>query len=215
MKPFAAAAALVSLVLAVAAAPAGAAVRTVVERPAAEASFPFFCDWGYDWDERCYRDTWSGRLSIGGDHLRVWRAGLRFPLSSVPSGAAVVRAELFLYYDGTCVGPAGPASCDGRAWALEAAPIVGDWFDEREPALGFPVAWEWLPAGSPPAWMRFDITDLVAEWVDGAFENDGLILKLADEEEALSGSGPMPPGRLFPEAALRPLLEVDYIESGS
>jgi hypothetical protein len=40
--------------------------------PSADGSFPFWCDWGYDWDERCYSD-FSHRLSIGGDVDKVWR----------------------------------------------------------------------------------------------------------------------------------------------
>lgn len=205
-----AALALATLVLA---APAGA--TTVVLSPAEEASFPFFCTWGYDWDERCYWDTWSPRVSIGGDRDKVWRAGFRFSVDAIPAGSAVLQAELRLYYDRVCVGLDGRSiPCDGRAWELEVVPILGAWFDEREPWLGFPLAWEWLPAGATARWMTWDVTDLVAEWLDGALENDGLMVKLADAQETYRGSGPKPPGRLHPDSAVRPLLEVSYLPPG-
>ena len=38
-------------------APAAAAdVGVSTLAPTEDVSLPFFCDWGYDWDERCYRD---------------------------------------------------------------------------------------------------------------------------------------------------------------
>jgi hypothetical protein len=202
-----AALALAALVLA---APAAGAVAVV--SPEEEASFPFFCDWGYDWEERCHWDIWSPRLSIGGDRDKVWRAGLRFPLDSVPAGAALLQAELHVYYDGVCVGIGGRSvPCDGRPWELQVVPILGAWFDDREPRLGFPIAWHWLPAGAPAGWMTWDVTDLVAEWLDEALENDGLLVKLADGQESFRGSGPRPPGRLFPDSLLRPRLEIAYV----
>jgi hypothetical protein len=188
---------------------------TVVLPPAAEASFPFFCSWGYDWEERCSWDVWSHRLSIGGDRDKVWRAGLRFSLGTVPPGSAIVRARVFLHYDRVCVGlDGGSLPCDGRRWDLEVVPILGSWFDEREPYLGFPVAWATIPAGEPAHWLVVDVTDLVAEWVDEALENDGLLVKLADAQEDFLGSGPKPPGRRFPTPSLRPRLEIDYLPPG-
>jgi hypothetical protein len=39
---------------------------------------PFWCDWGYDWAERCYRldGAWLG--VGGGEPDKVWRSALRF-----------------------------------------------------------------------------------------------------------------------------------------
>src|SRR5712691_10860521 len=81
-------------------------VRVVTLQPVEDVSLPFRCDWGYDWDERCYRDD-SERLSIGGDRDKVWRAALRFDLGALPPDATVVGGELRLYFDGTCVAPGG------------------------------------------------------------------------------------------------------------
>src|ERR687891_395390 len=69
-----------------------------------DLSLPFWCDWGYDWDERCWWDD-SDRLGVGGVDDKVWRAGLRFSLDVLPPEAVVVTAELSLWYDATCVAP--------------------------------------------------------------------------------------------------------------
>src|SRR6266508_4267912 len=81
-----------------------AEVRVATLSPVEDVSLPFFCDWGYDWDERCYRDD-SARLGLGGEPDKIWRSALRFSLGSIPAGAAVVTAELWLWYDRICVGP--------------------------------------------------------------------------------------------------------------
>jgi hypothetical protein len=54
---------LIVAAIALTAAPARAMTDAVVLQtpPSADASFPFWCDWGYDWDERCYQD-FSNRL---------------------------------------------------------------------------------------------------------------------------------------------------------
>src|SRR3954466_302594 len=92
--------------------------------PVEDVSLLFFCDWGYDWDERCYRDD-SARLSLGGEPGKVWRSALRFPLGAVPPGATVVTAELSLSFDGTCIaGRKRLRRCDGRAFELEAHRIL-------------------------------------------------------------------------------------------
>lgn len=63
-----------SLLLA-ASAPGAVTVRTPVD----DVGLPYWCDWGYDWDERCYRDA-GDRLPIGGVDDKVWRSALRLSL---------------------------------------------------------------------------------------------------------------------------------------
>ena len=74
-------------VLVVTAAPASAQTEATVYRvvPSSDVSLPFWCDWGYDWEERCWRD-FSNRLSVGGDEDKVWRSALRFPLGGIARG---------------------------------------------------------------------------------------------------------------------------------
>src|SRR5438270_1105148 len=79
-------------------------VHVATLSPVQDMSLPFWCDWGYDWPERCYRDD-SDRLVVGGVDDKVWRSGLRFSLAALPPSATVVTAELWLWYDRTCVAP--------------------------------------------------------------------------------------------------------------
>src|ERR1044071_1683948 len=83
---------LVLLAAAACAAPARATLETVVLAPADDVSLPFLCNWGYDWQERCYRDD-LGRLEVGGAGDKVWRSALRFPLDGLPASATVVTAR--------------------------------------------------------------------------------------------------------------------------
>jgi hypothetical protein len=57
----------VSVSVAVTAGAARADDYATVALPAADdVSLSFLCDWGYNWDERCYRDRLD-RLELGGD----------------------------------------------------------------------------------------------------------------------------------------------------
>jgi hypothetical protein len=202
---------LAALVLA---APAFAAdIRTATLVPVEDVSLPFFCDWGYDWDERCYRDN-SGRLSLGGETEKVWRSALRFPLAAVPQGATVVTAELSLWYDGTCVaGRKRFRPCCPQAFELEAHRILtARWSAEREVEID-PLAFTAsLDAGASPGWVTFDVTDLVAEWLSGAAPNNGVLVQLAGDEEAYDRPGPAFPSSEYPDASLRPRLTVWWIQ---
>jgi hypothetical protein len=198
--------------LAVFAAPAvSAASTTVALTPVEDVSFPFSCSWGPDWEERCWRDD-SLRLPIGGEPDKVWRAALRFSLAPIPADATILTARLDLWYDGTCLGPyASDVRCDGRSFTLDAHQLLSpDWYDEREPELAWPrVARSVLPAWSGSRWLSWDLTMLVEDWQYGIEENDGLMLKLADEQE-WAGPGPKPPSSSFPTSSLRPRLTLVY-----
>lgn len=192
--------------------PPSSAGATVTLQPSADAGLPFWCDWGYDWDERCYVDD-GPRLPIGGVDDKVWRTALRFSLAQVPERASVTRATLRLYHDGTCVAPRRTSTaCSGRSYTVDAHRISGpDWFREREPALDERiVASARLPRSSLVQWLAWDVTSLVRAWHGRVVPNDGLLLKLADAEENFDVSGPYAPSASHPEAALRPRLLVDY-----
>jgi len=192
------------------AAPAfGADVRSATVPPVEDVSLLFFCDWGYDWDERCYRDD-SARLSLGGEPGKVWRSALRFPLGAVPPGATVVTAELSLSFDGTCIaGRKRLRRCDGRAFELEAHRILtARCFSEREveaDPLAFTAS---IDPSASPRWITFDITDLVADWASGTAPNDGVLVQLSSDEDAFDIPGPAFPSSEYPDAALRPRLTV-------
>lgn len=205
--------ALILLALVLGAGPARAETDTRVLRvaPSADVSLPYWCDWSYDWEARCWRD-FSDRFSVGGDEDKVWRAALRFPLTAIPPGSAVVSATLTLSFDGVCLGPRKTERpCLTRIYTIDIHPIFGaDWFHEREVDIGPLVAQgNFWTEGSQR--LPFDVTDQVIEWVEYGAANDGLLLKLADNEEDYGVGGPRFPSAEFGDVARRPLLEVTYM----
>ena len=186
-------------------------VRVTTLAPVEDVALPFFCDWGYDWDERCYSDD-SARLALGGELDKIWRSALRFSLVSIPVGATVVTAELSLWYDRICVAPRKTfRPCDGRAFELEAHRILTPrWFSEREIEIDPAASSAFVDASAAAQWVTWEVTDLVAAWHDGSLPNSGLLLKLADAEEGYELPGPALPSSSYPDSGLRPRLSVWY-----
>jgi hypothetical protein len=191
---------------------ASARTQPVVHRaaPSADASLPFLCDWGYDWDERCYRD-FSDRLAVGGDEDKVWRSALRFPLGAIPRGSVVDSATLSLSFDGVCLAPRKTEQpCPARVYTIDVHPVLSrDWFREREVDFG-PLAEQASFWAGAPQRVSWDVTNLVIDWVGGT-PNHGLLLKLAEGDEDFLVSGPRFPSSEFADAELRPTLEVTYL----
>jgi len=205
------------LVVVVLAFAAGGSARAsdlqVVSLPAAQdVSLPFMCEWGYDWEERCYRDDFD-RLEVGGVDDKVWRSALRFSLASIPLSATVVTAELWLRYDRTCVAPRRrTVACTGAGFDFEGRPIyTARWESEREVAFGPAVSWASLEPDVATQWLVLDVTDLVGDWHSGGLANDGLLVKLVDDQEAYDGGGPAFPSSSYLDPAVRPRLEVTYM----
>jgi hypothetical protein len=196
--------------------PAAAAdARIVALTPAADVSFPFSCSWGYDWEERCWRDD-SPRLPIGGDTDKVWRAALRFSFDSIPPGSTIMTARLDVFYDRVCIASYDRSvTCDGRPFTVDVHAVLSpDWFDEREPEYDPVILARYaLPFGASARWMSWDLTQTAEEWAYGMAENHGLLLKVADGEE-WSETGPKPPSAGFANAALRPRMVVTYLPPG-
>ena len=84
------------LVLAACISPAPAAGSSLVRAPVEDVGLPSWCDWGYDWNERCFRDD-TARLPVGGVDDKVWRAALGFSLEGLPARAAITSARLDLF----------------------------------------------------------------------------------------------------------------------
>lgn len=204
-----------ALVLAVALALAGGAraerLKMATLAPIEDLSLPFWCDWGYDWDERCYWDD-SDRLGIGGVDDKVWRAGIRFSLGALPPKAEVMNAELSLWYDTTCVAPRRETRpCDGKGFEFDAHPIrTPRWRAEREVDFGPLAARALLEPGAPSGWIAWNLTAVVVDWRSNRLANNGILLKLAEGEEDFASSGPAFPSSSYADPALRPRLTVRY-----
>lgn len=195
--------------------PAGA--TTVVSiPPSADVGFPFACDWGYDWEARCFRDD-GPRLPIGGVDDKIWRAGLRFSLSDVPAGATITAAELRVHHDGVCVAPRRTIRpCTAPGAVVDAHRILtSSWFAEREPGIDERVLETAVVVSASDAqWLSWDVTPLVRAWRLGSLANNGLLLKLQDGDEGFGVSGPYPPSSSYPDPAFRPRLVVAYSGPG-
>jgi hypothetical protein len=202
------------LTAAILAGPAPSATWTAAVPPSADLSFPFGCDWGYDWESRCFRED-GARLPLGGAGDKMWRAGLRFPLSAIPAGATVTSAELRVRYDGVCVAPArGWASCAAPGAVIDAHRVLSArWLGEREPELDARVvdtAVVFEPTA--PQWLVWQVTSLVRAWHSGLLPNLGVLLKLQDGDEAYDVPGPYVPSSSYPDANVQPRLIVTWVE---
>jgi len=203
---------LLVLLSALVAGPATAASHTVSLPATADVGLPFWCDWGYDWEERCYRDD-GPRLPIGGVDDKVWRAALRFPLGQVPASAEIASARLEVHHDGTCVAPRRRSvPCGELGYIVDAHRILSpSWFREREVEIDDRSLFaEVVLAGWTPQWLVWDLTDLVRAWHRGLVPNDGLLLKLQDGDEDFGYGGPYVLSSSHPTSALRPRLVVTY-----
>jgi hypothetical protein len=191
--------------------PGGARSQTnVVLHPVADVGLPFWCSWGYDWEERCYTDDGT-RLPVGGDEDKVWRAALRFPLAQLPIGANVVEARLRLWFDGVCLAPRKASlACGASAYALDVHRILSpEWRAERELEFDEEIdATTETGAAGAAHWLEWDVTVLVARWHSGEAPNNGLLLALASGEEEFGESGPYLPSMSYPDASRRPQILV-------
>jgi hypothetical protein len=167
-------------------------------------------------------NAWSSTTNLGGEHTLSVRQGniksalLRFDLASVPSGATVINARLWLYVANrsnwhdltlqayavrrawTEAGATWNATGAGQAWAVPGCDGIGS--DRDGTAVGS------VPLPAPGNWVELNITSLVRSWVNAPGTNYGLLLKGeggASVEYALAGLDHI-------DAALRPMLLVNY-----
>lgn len=150
--------------------------------------------------------------TLWGD-IKNFRSLLRFDLADLPADSRrITRAVLNIYYyKYHWDNPAGRVYSIYRvtsAWDE----LESDWLARDDHDTGSPVYWDsylagipsWDPGGGDfdpqayafaevpdigpgepfaPAWMTWEVTELVQEWVDGEHPNEGLLVKDADELE--------------------------------
>src|SRR5512133_3037288 len=139
-----------SVALAVTGVARAGGLQTVALPATEDVSLPFLCNWGYDWQERCYRDDFD-RLELGGAGDKVWRSALRFSLAALPPSASVVKIFTTNWYArrevafGPAIAFAGLEVGSAPRWVvLDLTDLVADWFSGGFPNNGILVK---LPDG--------------------------------------------------------------------
>lgn len=192
---------------------------------------------GADAEIRVRTSWWGGATK----EPKNFRSVLRFDLASLPPAiqadpGLITSATLGLYYwSAPQDDPAGHTYVVHRVtnswdemnstWQArddyqEAGPVYWDTFNAGVPAYQ-PGGGDFASTGyatatvpnSTDAWMTWDVTGLVREWVDGTHANLGLIVKDASEIEGNPGVGAVSylarfRSRDYSDAGLRPYLEV-------
>ena len=136
----------------------------------------------------------ANELSVGSDSETY----IKFDLSSIPSGSVIISATLKLYQYNSV---SGVEICVHR--------VTGSWSESSITWNNKPSYDSQSEACSDSAgqyqWTEWDITDLVQGWVDGSYDNHGLVL-------VSSGDMVQFYSREWSEADKRPKLTVEYVE---
>jgi hypothetical protein len=149
----------------------------------------------------------SATLTIGSSTIEGFRAYLQFDLSSLPTEAVIMAADLKLYqFSGFGVSgfvfPAGlyrvTESWDEDLIKLNNRP---DYASSPESTISVTMG--------DTGWLSWDITDLLQEWLDGSIVNYGVVIKAVNEGIG-SNSVDCYSSDYMTSTALRPKLEVTY-----
>jgi uncharacterized repeat protein (TIGR01451 family) len=114
---------------------------------------------------------------VGYDHCygaKIARSLVRFNLSSIPSGAAIEQARLYLRLGGSC-------DSGNRTHTVTSYRVGSSWSE-------LSVTWNTTPScaeayGSASVasrtwgWYSFNVTNLVRGWVSGSLPNNGLMIR--------------------------------------
>jgi hypothetical protein len=122
---------------------------------------------------------------------------MHFDLSSIPEYATINSATLYAYRY------AGNGAISGELYRVteeweEATLVNAIAHDDANPYCTD------VPMGDPNGWKEFDITDLVQEWVEGTYDNYGLVYY------GLTGTGYYQRHYSREAASENPYLEIDY-----
>jgi len=152
-------------------------------------------------------DMWAGYDEYLDPHGRIARSLVRFDISSLRPNVDITQATLMVYLGGSWDYP-------GTRRTITTYRITGDWSEgsvtwNNGPGYGHAYdssstlhgAWDWY---------EFDVTDLVRAWYDGAYPNQGIMLR-GPEVSGLDSSW-----RSFGtrESSYTPRLVVEYTPPG-
>jgi len=131
-----------------------------------------------------YGDTTSLQVGTASAGSRKLRALLYFNLSSIPSENTIVSADLSIYI----------SSSSGNNITLNAYKIISNWTEDDANWDNRTASETWASAGgdydseifnssivtNETGWVNFTINLLARNWVNGTYENLGLILYAPD-----------------------------------
>jgi len=111
---------------------------------------------------------------------RTARSFLEFDLSSIPSSATILQATLRLFYDRCSF---GPEEVDVGVYE-----VTGSWSESNlswntHPTFSW-VAEDVITMGcaeATNAYVQWDVTGLVQDWVSGSVPNHGIVVKASNE----------------------------------
>jgi len=115
----------------------------------------------------------SEYVYVSGDSTFTYYGYIKFDLSSIPSGSAIVSAKLRLY---------GFYFYDAGTGNLEVYRVTGSWsessitWDNKPGDAGSPTDTVAVP-GSGNTWVEWDVTDDVQAFIDGTYDNYGWVIK--------------------------------------
>lgn len=183
------------------------------------------------------RSSWWG--PAGAKEPKNFRSLLQFELSSLPGDSSLIaEARLGLYYfSAPHADPAG-RTYDVYAVTHDWSETGATWQARENYDQASPTYWDGYSAGTPtyqpggadiealsvasaivPAatdtWMTWDVSDLLAGWIDNPSSRHGLLVKDANEVAANPGGNishhAQFRSREFSDPTLRPYLEVTYV----
>lgn len=148
----------------------------------------------------------SSYLCIGSDYTEPLRTFIRFNLSGIPSNAVIERADLNLYHFQSNGGYTDFVAGLHRVteiWQLNAI----TWNNQ---VAYYPIP-ESITSIDADAygWLSWDITSLLQGWLDGNYENNGIVLKDMDESMGNTWINCLG-SRSTLDADRRPKLEITY-----
>jgi len=152
-----------------------ATVQNVVSQPDATAGKDAYVDEGAP-DTNYETATALSVASDGGNSTRIYT---QFNLSSIPSTAVILSADLGLfYYSESIFSVAGPVGVYR---------VTGNWVESTITWNNSPAAQNTsidtitVPAAHTNTFLFWDVNALVQDWVDGSIANRGVMLRDTDE----------------------------------
>lgn len=132
---------------------------------------------------------------------------IEFDLTSIAPSVTVTSAELGVYaYDVTVTADHSLYEVT-EPWVeppfSETGEVTAVW--ERFPAVNSEAEDSVTATAETPDWLRWDVTSLVASWIDGSSANNGVVIATD------GGSILFRASEYETQPALRPYLQIDYV----